>query len=217
MSDDRFIMKTSRTPALAPLPHSLMKKTLFCFAVAMSVAITSQAAITPIPIGGGYTNAFNTAAPTLMDGWATMTWAGAAAGITNSTQMDAAANTNNVADITAVIGTDSASSNSTTMFTTSTTFRWNNATGDRFLESRPSTIAYTVLLAGFVNDSGSPRSTVVIRYDYGLDLTVAGAFSDEDPRASNASQTPHQLTGLRAYYSLSGTPGTWTEIPELED
>src|SRR5712671_88381 len=130
MSDDRFIMKTSRTCALAPLPHSLMKKTLFCFAMAMSVAIGSQAAITPISVDlGGYTNHFNTAAPTLADGWAAMSWAGAAAGITNSTQMDAAAMTNNVADITTAIGTDTTVTNATTMFgsaSTSGTFRWNS-------------------------------------------------------------------------------------------
>src|SRR5437763_1956607 len=95
MSDDRFIMKTSRTPALAPLPHSLMKKTLFCFAVAMSVALSSEAQVTPIPVDNtGYaTNTFDTL-PGLANGFSHLNMAGAAADVTNSVTLDADVNAN---------------------------------------------------------------------------------------------------------------------------
>ena len=81
-------------------------------------------------------------------------------------------------------------------------FRYNrgtNAGGVTFLQSQPTTVDYLLLLAHLTNATGAPLSTVRVAYDY-----------------SKATDTAtEQVKGLRAYWSVTGAPGSWTLIPEL--
>src|SRR5438045_8888724 len=133
---------------------------------------TADAAVTPIPFGGGGVGpiTFDTL-PALSNGWATASWGSSAGAITNAAQMDAAVNTNDVRYMVTPLGTDSTVTNATTTFgsfSTSPLFRWNSA--GHLLESRPVGNAYTVLLGVFVNNTGSDIHWDHIGYDYVVDV-----------------------------------------------
>jgi len=67
-----------------------------------------------------------------------------------------------------------------------------------YLQSRPTGNRYTALMGKFLNDSGTNATEINIAYIF----TVAAAASIED-------------VGIRAYYSHTALPGTWTNIPDL--
>lgn len=74
--------------------------------------------------------------------------------------------------------------------------RWNN-TG-RYIQTRPTTNAATLLMATLRNDSGGPISTLAVAYDMN--------------RQSAAAEV---IAGHRVYFSQSGAGGSWTLVPEL--
>jgi hypothetical protein len=80
--------------------------------------------------------------------------------------------------------------------------RWNtgaNSGGITFLQTRPAGVDYLVLMAHLQNTTGAPVNALAIAYEY----SAAGFVATEEIR------------GLRAYWSFSGSPGTWTMIPAL--
>src|SRR5438046_1967495 len=144
----------------------------FWAAIGFGLALASQAAVTPYPVGpSGVTNSFD-ALPTLASGWTTMNWGSANTAITNTTQMDTAARTNNAANIVTAVSTDSTMTNSMTSVPNNpagtTCFRWNSP--GHFVASRPTSIAYGALLGTFVNSSGTNRQVVAVGFDYYLGL-----------------------------------------------
>ncbi len=183
-----------------------------------SLAIAAQAAIiTPLSVPSGGVAVTFDVIPTLATGWATKEIAGgngapaAAANspAVNQAAVDAAVQTNAVADFTVALTEDT--SNTTPLGsaaapnTTSHIFRW--ASARKYVFSRPTGIAYTTLLLGLRNDSGQDRGSVTIDYDFGVDVGgVAGQTDQEDPGTY----------GYRVYYSLTGAANTWVHIADLD-
>jgi len=77
--------------------------------------------------------------------------------------------------------------------------------GGFYLQTRPTTVDYDVLLGTFHNDSGLDRGTIIIDYD------LAGIVSSDATRSESSG-----LWGHRVYYSLTGAAGTWVHIPDLD-
>jgi hypothetical protein len=83
--------------------------------------------------------------------------------------------------------------------------RWNSGlnTGTAnggFLQFRPTGAAYVVSMVTVTNVSGLDIRNFQISYDY---------------LASTASTADEEIDGLRAYYSLSGTAGSWITLTAL--
>jgi len=72
--------------------------------------------------------------------------------------------------------------------------------GAQYLQTCPTGNAYTRLMATLTNLTGSAINSLGIRYD----LTVRSVVVE-------------QLAGHIVYYSTSGTPGSWVQIPLLND
>ena len=199
----------------ANLLSSRFIKSAFLSAAMASLAIAAQAAIiTPLSVPSGGVAVTFDVIPTLATGWATKEIAGgngapaAAANspAVNQAAVDAAVQTNAVADFTVALPEDR--SGTTPLGTapdTSQLFRWNSAR--KLVFSRPTGIAYTTLLLGLRNDSGQDRGSVTIDYDFGVDVGgVAGQTDQEDPGTY----------GYRVYYSLTGAANTWVHIADLD-
>jgi hypothetical protein len=79
--------------------------------------------------------------------------------------------------------------------------RWNNGLngGISFLQTRPTGVEYLLLMAHLQNDAGGPLNTIKVSYDYS---TASGVVTED-------------IKGLRAFWSFSGAPGSWTLIPAL--
>lgn len=81
--------------------------------------------------------------------------------------------------------------------TASTVARFNST--NTFLQTRPSGNDYILLLATAVNATGGDLNAVKIAYSYSKDTVTA-------------SET---VKGLRAFWSTTGAPGSWTSISNL--
>ncbi|MBI5388714.1 MAG: Ig-like domain-containing protein [Verrucomicrobia bacterium] len=130
--------------------------------------------------------------------WATAVLPGGGTTYADVAGMDAGVATLDAATITTQLPT----SGTVPPGTSALGFRYNTA--GFYIQSRPTTAntnAANVLMATLQNDSGSPITSLVIAYDYGIS-DLQGAGTDE-------------LPGLYAYYSLSGAPGSWISIPAL--
>ena len=119
-----------------------------------------------------------------------------AASIITGAGLDAAVQTNTAASINAVLGTNSIIPPSPLA-----TAQW-NSTG-YYLQTRPVGNSATLLMATLRNDTGSDASDVTVSYTLGA-LVAAGSGILE------------QVPGHRAYYSLTGTTGSWVHIPEFD-
>ena len=69
-----------------------------------------------------------------------------------------------------------------------------------YLQTRPSSSRYIVLMGKFVNDTGTNATQIAISYR----LTFAGAAFAEDAGK-----------GTRAYYSFTGATGSWVNLPSF--
>src|SRR2546422_7872602 len=104
MSDDRFIMKTSRTTALAPLPHSIMKKILLFLAFALSCVSGQSAGVISVPSGGvGPLDFSQSASNPPTNGWSTFSFTGAGADWANDTTIDGAVGAHPASDFNLVL------------------------------------------------------------------------------------------------------------------
>lgn len=168
-------------------------KSLLIAAATAGLATGVQAQI-PYLATGTATYDFATT-PTAADGWTTGSIAGGAGDVTTEAAMDTA--------VAAVVATGI-----TAAFPVSATFppngtagtwRHNTSPSGLFLQSNPTGVRATVLMATLRNDSGGNVSTISVNYDFGNPYVVAG----------------EQLPGVYAYYSLSGLADSWVKVPEL--
>jgi len=125
--------------------------------------------------------------------WSTLSVAGTAPG--DAAALDSAVNA--ATDSFAVNGT--VGSSATNPPSTNGIARYNTTLG--LLQTRPTGNAYTLLMATLVNNTGGDLNSVKIAYDYS--------------KASAGNTDPEVIKGLRAYFSVTGAPGSWTMIPEL--
>lgn len=73
-----------------------------------------------------------------------------------------------------------------------------NTAGTTFLQTRPTGIEYILLMATLVNNTGGALNSVRLAYEF-----------------SSANNSVEDVEGLRAYFSMTGAPGSWTLIPDL--
>src|SRR5688572_30738929 len=132
------------------------------------------------------------ARPTVLEGWSTIGVGDNAATITTVAQLQTAVQALNAANIVTRVGT-SASDPSTA----NAIARFNEM---RFrLQSKPTGVDFTVLMATLRNDTGLDVTSFDVSYLHAVD--PAGA---ETPTAA--------LNGWYAYYSTTGAPGSWQPI-----
>ncbi|MDB6035029.1 MAG: hypothetical protein JWM16_5367, partial [Verrucomicrobiales bacterium] len=136
------------------------------------------------------------AQPTVADGWSTLGVGNNAATFTSDTLMDAAVIANTVA---ATVST--ALGSSTTLPPSKNAIARYNGAG-HYLQSRPTAVDYTLLMATLQNDSINTLSSVTVSYTFGA-LVASGLTIQEE------------VPGFRVFYSLTGEANSWTLIPEL--
>ena len=137
---------------------------------------------------GGYTNDFSTQ-PTAAQ-WSTMNPGGTTASITAAAGLDAAALTNVASAMTTALPSDTGNPPTQNALAV-----WSTA---GYVQTSPNSVAYTPLLATFVNNSGTDAAGIRIRYTF-----------------TTNSTTGENIQGQRVYYSLTGLAGSWTLIPAL--
>lgn len=133
---------------------------------------------------GGVTQNF-AVPPTGIEEWCTLTLTGGATAATNLTQLDVLAQT--------IDATSTANVAVPTLEPTAAqaTAGWNGG----LLFTRPTQVAGNVLIAKLQNASGLTQSSLVIKYDLGISAEVV-----------------EEITGHAVYYSLTGTPNSWTRV-----
>ena len=149
--------------------------------------ITSQAA----SVGSaGYTNAFTGAAPGAAD-WSTRSVPGASGDLLDATALGAAVITNSTSSITAALTNGGAGTPGSSLAAV-----WGS---DGFLQTRAAANAYTLLMATFVNASGSNATGIRISFDF-----------------TAAIPTAEQVPGHLVYYSLTGAANSWSNLATLQ-
>jgi Big-like domain-containing protein len=160
--------------------------------VAMGLIYSAQGQISVLSSGAGPL-IFDTR-PTVAEGWSTTSVGDNAANITTVAQFQTAVQLLNAANITTQVGT----SGSDNPFNPDPLARHNTL---RFrLQSKPTGVDFTVLMATLRNDTLSDVTSFDVSYLHAVD--PAGA---ETP-------TP-ALNGWYGYYSTTGAPGSWQPIP----
>ncbi len=152
--------------------------------------------VVPVGASGSGTTAFNTY-PTVLDGWYTTVIAGAVADIADTAALDAAVQTNDANAIVHQVGNSATVAPS---ISANALARWNTAL--EVIETVPTGVGYTVLMAKLQNTSGAAQSTLSIAYD-SSELHADGTTVVEE------------VPGHRVFHSFTGAPGSWTLIPEL--
>ena len=123
--------------------------------------------------------------------WSTLAIDGSASSIGTEAQLDAAVQLLSAANINTPLAVTQTQPPAQNNFA-----RW-NAPG-QYVQIRTGNISYTVLMATLQNDSGVSLASLPV--SYGFD---GGLFITE------------QVPGWRAYFSLTGSPGSWQNIPAL--
>ena len=187
-------MKILRTKTMDGITYHLFSR--FCLLATIGLALVAAGAQAQIavPSGGAGPFTFDTRPP--VTEWSTVRLPGANGDITNAAGLDTAVMTNAAANINQLLG-----SSATLPPSANNTSRWNSA--GLYLQTRPTGVAYNILMATLRNDSGADKSTVILDYDFGVLFTAGTTIVEEVP-------------GQRVYYSLSGIPGSWHEIADLE-
>jgi hypothetical protein len=133
---------------------------------------------------GGYTNSFTTQPPA--GDWSSGT-IGSGAGAYPAASMDADVNALNAASVaasTVMVAQNPPDLNSSSTWSTS-----------GYLQTRPTTVGGTLLMCTLVNTLGTEAIGVTIGYDLAKLIPVT-----------------EEIDGHRAFYSLSGSPGSWVNI-----
>ncbi len=168
-----------------------MKKLQLLIALTAACLSTAQAAISVGP-GGSILFDF-TDGNTVTNagtGWNTLSVLGASGNATTAAALAALVNTNSTTIITTLLPTTA-----TTPPGANALARRNDTRAN--IQTVPTGTAYDLLLATLQNDTGSSQSTVTINYTLGDETT--GTTTEEVP-------------GHLVFWSLTGTPGSWTEI-----
>ena len=138
---------------------------------------------------GGYTNDFAIQPPAA--DWSTFSIGGGAGNIVNSGDLDTAVQAVNASSVTAQVQADPA--DPPPLLGPAS---WSAA--GLYLQTRATGNNATLLMCTLVNNLGGNAASANIRYDYARVAPLA-----------------EEVEGHRAYYSLSGTEGSWTVIPEF--
>ena len=136
----------------------------------------------------GYTNDFSTQPAATQ--WATRNNGGGTGDITTAAGLDAAAKTNLASLITNQVPSDAGNPPPQNFLAV-----WSTA---GYLQTSPNSIAYTPLMATFVNNIGADATSIRIRYLF----------------TTNANNI-ESVYGQRVFYSLTGLSGSWQLIPAL--
>jgi hypothetical protein len=135
---------------------------------------------------GGYTNAFTTLPPAT--DWAGGSIGGAAGDVTTAGGIDTEVSAVNIATLTAAVTTGV---NEPPDFNASATW----APTGLYLQTRSTGVRVTLLLLTLTNGLGGAANSVNLGYDY-----------TKNPVATE------EVDGQRAYFSLTGAAGSWTNI-----
>jgi hypothetical protein len=166
-------------------------------AVAYSVTNTITVTLVGgVNAGTGYTNDFSSqpiAAEWSTRSFFTTTGSGSASEITTVSGLDAAVQTNTASIITA-----QCASATGTPPTANSNAVWSSAGG--YLQTRPTQAAATLLMARFVNNTGTNALGIHINYDY---------------TTNRATPTNEEVLGQLVYYSFSGAANSWSNIAAL--
>ena len=160
---------------------------LVCAALLLAGANVRAANVGP----GGYTNAFSTAAPAAAD-WSTLPVAGSSGTIVDAAGLNATVQASAASSITTALG------NGVSVPPAPPTGGavW---TSDGLLQTRPTTVACTLLMATLVNTSGTNATSIQIMYDF-----IASAPANEP------------VFGHLVYYSLTGATNSWQPLATLQ-
>jgi len=138
---------------------------------------------------------FDTAPPALQ--WSTRTWAGANNSISDFSGLDTAAKTNDATTITTPLLSATGDPPADSFLGL-----WSSA---GFICTRPTGVAYSGLMATLVNGTASAVTGIGIRYSLHVTNMIAHPAGSE------------QIPGQLVYYSTTGAPGSWMQIPQLSD
>ncbi len=129
--------------------------------------------------------------------WSTLSVAGGGGDFTTAAALDAAV----VANASASAITTTLPSSSTMPPSANALGRWN--TSGLFLQTRSTGNAYALLMATLVNNTGGSLAWLTVSYDWNqLDQGTAQPIGEH-------------IFGQRAFFSLTGEPGSWQLIPEF--
>jgi hypothetical protein len=158
--------------------------------------ISTHGAILVEPTGTG-TNSF-TALPAVED-WSTLGAAGNAAAYTVAATLDADIIANTLAaDVATVLG-----QSSTQPPSVSNVARRNSNAAGNYIQTRPNNaVAYILLMATLQNNTGGAVNFLNVSYTLGTAMGAGIEIGEEIP-------------GLRGYYSMTGDPGSWVQIPQF--
>ena len=164
-----------------------LSKTLFALTAAIAVVTTVRAA----SVGpAGYTNDFSTQ-PVAAD-WSTATFAGAAGDATTAVQVDT-----NVATLVATAITGQLNASNASPPNAFATAVWCTS---GYVQTRPTGVRLTILMATLVNNSGTNANALHVNYNY---------------VTNRANLVAEEVRGQRVYYSQTGAANSWTLIPAL--
>ncbi len=192
---------TSLRACPATRPHVAMKLTTLFLAISAAAGLTlssqAQISVTTTPS----VQTFNTL-PAVTE-WSTKLIGGGAGDITSAAAMDADLASNPLFDAVTI----------NTVLPTATDFpvnqnnlgRWNNGSNPGFtsgglLQTRPTGVRYSILMATLRNDSGGSLATLNLSYD----------LKQYNPRPVNES-----VAAQRVYVSLTGAVGSWRPVTSV--
>jgi hypothetical protein len=161
--------------------------------LSVSLALTCLAGISRAAsvAGTGYTNHFaNLPGP---GDWSSLTLAGGSDDIKTSNALDALAQTTVASTVTTTLLSDVGNPPAPNGPAT-----W-SSTGF-YLQTRPTSVKATLLMATFVNNTGTNCNALIINYDF---------------ETNRAPLVTEEVLGHLVYYSLTGAAGNWIQIPAL--
>ncbi len=171
-----------------------MKKIIVPLALALAAVFNPAQAAISIGPGGSGVQVFD-ALPDDVTQWSTLAVGATGSGvITTIDDLNAAVQNLIAADIVTPLG----SSATVDPPSPNAIARWNSTR--QFLQTRPTTADYTVLMAALQNDTGGDVSTLTVTYNFGVEVRAGSTVVEDVP-------------GVRAFYSLTGEANSWQPIP----
>jgi hypothetical protein len=165
-------------------------KLQLALALLLTTTLWIRAQISVGPAGSG-TITFNSQ-PTVAQGWSTLAVGNASGGA----YLSVALLESNVQ--TVVASSVNTALGSSTTIAAATAARWNSVL--QKVQTRPTGSDYLLLMATLRNNVGNLVGSVTVSYAYAVE---PGAVPDEE------------IPGHRAFFSLTGVPGSWQPIPSL--
>ena len=186
------------TQLATPMQTSFLKNLTATACLGVALLGFNQLATAQLSVGPTGLAAQTFGTLPLVTEWSTLNVLPSASGnITTGAGLDSAVQTNTAASIIAGLATDA----STPVPAASGSAQWNSS--GFYLQTRPTGNSYTLLMATLRNNTGSNIISATINYDLSALVAAGSGIVEEVP-------------GHRAFYSLTGTTGTWVRIPEFD-